>query len=245
MSKKGLHDGHRDRMRERVAQTGIESLQAHELLEFLLFPLIPRKNTNDIAHDLIKEFGSLSAVFNADASRLVDVNGMTEKAALYLSSLPDVFRRYTIDCEKDRDKLCGRGKAMAFMQAQLYGKEVEQIYVAALDAHDNLIRFERLSSGSSDSVEVSIRSIVDFALKTKASAILLAHNHPSGNLKPSQGDYMMTREILWTLDGIGVRLQDHYIFSGENCYSFDKEGKIKIMLREKETTLNDGIYFYE
>lgn len=245
MEQKSAHDGHRGRMRQRILDFGIESLQPHEVLEYLLYPFIPRKNTNDIAHALIDTFGSFAGVLNADIQRLTEINGMTDNAALFLNSLPDVFRCYSVESAKFRDRLCGRGKAREYLRAKLYGKPIEEIYVAAVDAHDNLIQLQKISSGSGDAVNVPVRSIVDFALATKASGILLAHNHPSGKVTPSNGDVMMTREILWTLDSISVTLQDHYIFGGDECYSFEENGKIDVMIKEKDTTLKDGMLFYD
>lgn len=239
------HDGHRDRMRERIEADGIGSLQPHEVLEYLLYCCVPRKNTNDIAHELLKKFGSFSNVLNAEPERLCEVNGVTKNAALFLCSLPDVFRQYTIDSAKSRSALCGRGKAKEFMRACLFGKPVEQVYVAAVDARDNLIRFEMMSSGSGNSVDVSVRNVVDFALRTKASGILLAHNHPSGDVSPSENDYIMTRELVWTLDGIGVNMQDHFIFGGGECYSFEEDDQIKAIKNEKDTNLKEGLYFYD
>lgn len=242
---KAVHDGHRDRMRERVLKNGLESLQPHEVLEYLLFAFVPRKDTNAIAHALINEFGSLSDVLNADKEHLAAVSGMTDNAALFLSALPGLLRIYAAETETRKRSLKGRGKAREFMKNMLYGIKSEQIYAAALDAKDNLINCEKLGAGTADSVQLSVRRVVDFALKNKAASIILAHNHPSGNVKPSQQDYALTREIVWTLHSVECRLLDHYIFGGADYYSFDENGKLDVMLEEKDLTLKDGLIFYE
>lgn len=243
--KNAVHDGHRERMRQRIEQNGAATLQSHELLEYILYSFVPRKDTNEIAHALIDKFGSFAGVLNADAQHLAEIKGMTRNAALFLSNMPSMFRRYSVDTESVKLSLKGRGKAREFMRRQLYGATVEQVVAAALDAQDNVIKYEILAAGTGDGVAVSVRSVVDFALKYKASGILLAHNHPSGSVKPSQQDLMITREIAWTLNSVGTVLQDHFIFNSTDYYSFDEQGKLRAMMEERDITLKDGILFYE
>ncbi len=242
---KGVHDGHRDRMRERIEKNGISSLNPHEMLEYLLFTFVPRKDTNEIAHALIDCFGSLSGVLNADAEHLAEVKGMTRNAALFLSVLPDVFRAYAADVDATRTSLNGKGVTRKYLEKQMYGRPTEQVYIAALDAKDNLIKFEKLNDGDGCSVEVSIRAVVQFALRTKATAIILAHNHPGGNPRPSRQDIMLTREIFHTLYSMNIILQDHIVFSNSTYYSFEEDGKMRLMENEREIQLKDGIYYYE
>ncbi len=243
----GVHDGHRARMRDRIRKSGISSFQQHEILEYLLFSFVPRKDTNEIAHALIDKFSSLAGVLNATEEDLKKVSGMTENAALFLSSLPDVFRAYVNDVNSDgvnRQDLSGRGKARNFLCAKLFGLNQEHVCVAALDAHDKLIKCEIIEQGSGDSVRLDVRKIVDFALRTGASAMLIAHNHPSGNLLPSQKDVNMTQETMSTLAGIGVELQDHLIFCGSEYYSFEESGTIE-KIKSIQEGLKEGIAFYE
>lgn len=242
-----VHDGHRSRMRDRIRKSGLCSMPPHEILEYLLYPFVPRKDTNEIAHALIDRFSSFSGVLNASEDELEQVSGMTKNAALFLASLPDVFRVYVDGVSNDganRRDLSGRGKARNFMCARLFGLNQENVCVAALDAHDKLIKCEIIEQGSGDSVRLDVRKIVNFALRTGASAILIAHNHPGGNLLPSQKDLNMTQEAAVTLAGIGVELQDHLIFSGKDYFSFEERGamtKIKNIQQE----LKEGIAFYE
>ena len=158
-----VHDGHRDRLREKIVSAGIESLQPHEILEFLLFAFIPRKDTNAIAHELINTFGSFADVLSTDVDRLMAVKGMTKNAAIFLNSLPDVLRVYSNDRAKEKISLAGRGVARDFMKAKLFGKEIEQVYMVAVDAKDNFIRMEKLASGDGVAVSVPVREIADFA----------------------------------------------------------------------------------
>lgn len=110
-----MHEGHRDRMRERILLSGIESLQPHEVLEYLLYHAIPRKDTNGIAHELISEFGSFNGVLNADYDALLDVNGMTANAALLLTSLKGVFRMYASGDKKGKIVIATRGDLVRYL----------------------------------------------------------------------------------------------------------------------------------
>lgn len=239
-----VHDGHRERMRERIRNSGLSSLQEHEILEYILYAFVPRKDTNEIAHSLIERFGSFSGVLNADEKSLSHVFGMTANASLFISALPEIFRRYMQDNEKSRKSLKGRGVARAYIGTQLYGKRQEQVYAVALDAHDGIINSRFLSSGSADAVELNVRAVVDFALSNNASNLIIAHNHPSGSVSPSQKDLDVTREVLDTLSALGITLEDHLIFAGKDYYSFEENGLLERMKTAKNC-LKEGITFYE
>lgn len=221
-------------MRERIRRSGLSTLQEHEMLEYILYAFVPRKDTNEIAHALIDRFGSFAGVLNADEKRLAEIAGMTENAALFLCNLPDVFRAYIDDLDKQKPVLKGRGAARTFMGNRLYGVKEEQLHVAALDAHDNLICCRCIAKGSGDAVELSVRAIVDFALNNKASSLLVAHNHPSGNVNPSQKDVEMTKELYITLSSVGVELEDHFIFCGSEYYSFEEQREVGQNKKRKE-----------
>ena len=110
------------------------------------------------------------------------------------------------------------------MKSQVYGSEVEVVVIAALDARDNLIRIERMQKGTGASVPLPIRDVVDFALRTNACSILIGHNHPSGDINPSQNDINLTLEISKMLKNIKVVFQDHFIFGDNKYYSFEENG---------------------
>ena len=242
------HDGHRDRMRERILASGISTLQNHEILEFLLYAFIPRKNTNDIAHALIEKFGTLAGVLNADVQSLLEVDGMTKNAAIYLSTLPEVFRVYVKEVNTKKTDLSGRGVVRDFLGAKLYGLPYEQVVAVALDSKDGFIALEKIATGDGASVKFEVREVVDFALKHNAVNVVLAHNHPSGQTSPSQADVDLTAEVAFTLETIGVHLEDHLIFSGENVYSFEASGrlgKIADVNKKITTTFKEGITIYD
>ncbi len=244
MADKNVHDGHRQRMRERISKQGIESLEQHEVLEYLLYSYVPRKDTNAIAHALIDKFGSISDVMSADPKRLQEVPGVTANAALFLSALPGVFRTYLEDRNEKKTSLKGRVAARIFLGNKLFGMKEEELYVAALNVHEDLIASQKLGEGDGGSVPGAVRNIVDFALRNKANGILIAHNHPSGNVKPSQADVELTYTIMFTLANVDVKLLDHFIFCGSEYYSFDESGKLD-RIRKSKLMFKDGIYIYD
>lgn len=239
-----VHNGHRQRMRERIEKGGIDCLQAHELLEYLLYAYIPRRDTNAVAHELINKFGDLAGVLNASKEHLAQVKGMTANAALFLSTLPEVFRAYIASLNSPKQQLKGKGAVRVFMGNKLYGAKDERAIIAALDAHENLISCDRLGEGSGDSVGLSVRAVVNYALRVKASSVIIAHNHPSGSVSPSQADADFTFQALMTLNNVGVRLADHFIFCGSDYFSFEENGNLERMKNAKNY-LKEGMYFYD
>ena len=236
-----MHDGHRQRMRERIMSGDLENLQPHEVLEYLLFSFIPRRDTNAIAHALIKEFGSFYGVLNADCARLSNVSGMTQNAALFLSNLPAVFRVYMGSNSKDNCELKGRGAVREYLRDKCWALKEERVFAAALDPHDKIIDSKEFERGTADTVTISVRDIVDFAIVTKASKIVIAHNHPSGVVIPSANDIAVTKELHYMLKSIGVNLLDHYIFCDENYYSFEAEGLMD-RIESNTKTLKEGVW---
>lgn len=242
---KNVHDGHRERVRDKIRKGGLPSFQQHEVLEYLLFPFVPRKDTNEIAHELIDKYSSFAGVLNASERDLKSVSGMTDNAALFLSKLPEIMKLYVNDVNSDlvREDLSGRGNARNFLCGQLFGLNQEHVCVAALDAHSRLIKCEIIEQGSGSAVFFSVRKIVDFALGCGASNLLLAHNHPSGNTNPSDADRAMTKELYLTLANIGVNLQDHIIFGGSQYYSFEEHNEFK-QIQNLQKVIKEGIYNY-
>ena len=183
-------------------------------------------------------------MLGADAKQLSEVTGVTEAAALFLSSLPALFRMYLEDRTSHKMALKGRGATRTYLGNKLFGVEDEELFIAALNVHEEMVSCDRLACGTGDSVSVTVRRIVDYALKNRASGILIAHNHPSGKVRPSQADVELTYVILETLANVDVALLDHYIFCGTEYYSFEEDGKLGKM-RKTKTTFKDGIMYYE
>lgn len=216
-----LHRGHRDRMREAVRQNGTESLQDHELLEMLLYHAIPRRDTNETAHELIEECGSLSAVLDAAEPQLAKVPYAKGNVALYLRLLRELAHRYTV---KQMSEVCENGamvydtpdKVAALLYPRFIGLKNERLYVLLLDNSMRLIDLVCVAEGTVSGAPFSVRGIAERAYLRGAAAVILAHNHPGGTTLPSGDDMKMTRQIATALDVLEIPLIEHYVFAGQN-----------------------------
>ncbi|MEG1964253.1 MAG: DNA repair protein RadC [Clostridia bacterium] len=227
-----IHEGHRKRMKEKVLAGGVKSLQPHEALEFMLYPFIPRKNTNDIAHRLIDEFGNFCNVLDADKQELMKVEGMTENASLYFTTLPQIFNAYSQCKNEDKPVLNTYKQAKDFFINLMKNMQVENVYLACLNSDQKLIHIKCMNTGVVNQSSVHIRSIAHEALKFNASGIILAHNHPSNNLNPSAQDIAFTKKLVITMQQLEIPVIDHLIVGADDVYSFKKEGKIDSFLSE-------------
>ncbi len=219
-----VHDGHRERMRERITDFGIESLRDHEVLEFLLFAYVPRRNTNELAHDLLQAFGSLASVFDASVERLEKVKGMSHNAAVYFSSMGDISRRY-LSQDRNASIYIGNAKGCVdYLSPILATKTREEVHLLIADSLGMMTKHIVLDKGIVNESHCNVRAIADIALNHEAVSVVLAHNHPSGKANPSLADIDMTKRVYVVLNGVGVRLTEHVIISRNSYYSFFEEG---------------------
>lgn len=216
--KKNVHEGHRERMRNKYVNKGIEVFEQHEILEMLLFYAIPRKNTNDIAHRLLEACGSLSAVFDAPIDILMQ-QGLSYNAAVLLHMIPDLSRAYQSDKFDNEEKIItdeNIGKKMVHLFA---GKNEECVYAFFLDAKGKEKYSGIISKGDASSAPLFSKDIVSIAARCKAVTVIIAHNHPSGVAFPSRADLEATADIADALDTIGVHLADHIIVADRDYIS--------------------------
>lgn len=216
--KKNVHEGHRERMRNKYVNKGIEVFEQHEILEMLLFYAIPRKNTNDIAHRLLEACGSLSAVFDAPIDILMQ-QGLSYNAAVLLHMIPDLSRAYQSDKFDNEEKIItdeNIGKKMVHLFA---GKNEECVYAFFLDAKGKEKYSGIISKGDSSSAPLFSKDIVSIAARCKAVTVIIAHNHPSGVAFPSRADLEATADIADALDTIGIHLADHIIVADRDYIS--------------------------
>ncbi|MCX4367000.1 MAG: DNA repair protein RadC [Clostridia bacterium] len=225
------HKGHRQRMRERAVKEGLSNFHDHELLELLLYPYIPYKDTNELAHRLLGEFGSLQGVFEADIDSLLGVKGMTNNAAFYISMTPDVFRRYHIAKLATKPVLSTTAAMVNYLEPFMSTLTREEIYLVTLDAKFRFLGIKLLSQGVVSESSFYIRDVVEEIVKKNAVYVVLAHNHPSGSAEPSKTDIDMTARLVGALSGIGVTLIDHIIITIDGYYSFKTRGLIDDMRR--------------
>lgn len=221
----GLHHGHRQRLRRRFLEEGLEGFEDHQVLELLLFNVLPRQDTNALAHLLLRRFGGLSAALEADPADLATIPGMGDVAAAFLTLIPPLTRRYLIDREaRDKPSLNDPAKAAAYVRALTAGRTEEVFYVLCLDQRARLLFPALLARGTVNEAHVHPRQVVEAALRHKAVEVILAHNHPSGNCTPSAADRHLTRILINALIPIGIRLVDHLITAGDRCLSMAQEG---------------------
>ena len=220
--KEHLHGGHRERMRERVANAGAMTLADHELLEMLLYYVQPRRDTNETAHQLIEECGSLPAVLEAGADRLCRVPYIKENAATYLQLLGELSRRYAVAKFRpdgaSPDVIYDRMEKLAtVLYPRVLGQSKELLIAVLFDARMRMVDLFVVAEGSLNSVSMTARAVTQRAYQRNASFCVLAHNHPGGIATPSQEDVRLTRDMETALELVGVPLIEHLVFT-ERAY---------------------------
>lgn len=222
-----IHDGHREKMRQRFLKGGLETFADHEALELLLYYAIPRRDTNPIAHALMERYGSLTAVLSAPVEDLKKVEGVGESAAILLKLVPQVCRKARMADAAQENVLNSSEKAGAYLLERFAGEKNEVVYQLCLDRKGKLIACKRVGEGGVANAELNIRRVMENAILTSASAVILSHNHPSGIALPSQDDYAATRRVQEALRTIGVALTDHIIVADGDFVSMADSGYLE------------------
>ena len=205
------HEGHRDRLRERFAESGSGALADYELLELILFRTIPRRDVKPIAKALMARFGALSEVLNAPVLRLAEVAGMGTATALDLKIVAAVNERALRGALKQREILSSWSSVLDYCKAAMAHETREQFRILFLDKKNTLIADEVQQTGTVDHTPVYPREVVRRALELSATAVILVHNHPSGDPTPSRADIEMTKTIIDTAGPLGIAVHDHII----------------------------------
>jgi len=214
------HENHRKRMRTRYIKQGFENFADHEVLEFLLYYCYPRRDTNEIAHNMIKKFGSLHNLLEADVDTIVSTIGCTENIAVFLNMFPKVAHRYFRNKWGDGVILDNEKIAGEYVIDLFFGSTIEKFYVLCLDKKYKLINAVLISEGTLDEVSAYPREIMSAVIKNNAAKIILAHNHPGGTFKPSKGDFEVTRHVYEGMVYFNLDVVDHIIAAGDTYYSF-------------------------
>ena len=211
LGKAAHYHGHRDRLRERFRQSGDRALADYELLELLLFSLIPRRDTKPIAKALLDRFGSLPEIFGAPVERLMEISGIGEIVATDLKLIGALAHRMLKSEIKARPVLASWASVIEYCRAAMAFEAREQFRILFLDKKNALIADEVQQTGTVDHTPVYPREVVKRALELSATAIILVHNHPSGDPTPSRADIDMTRMIVDTAKPLGITVHDHII----------------------------------
>ncbi len=219
-----IHDGHRQRLKQRFVQEGLDTFHEVQVLELLLFYCIPRQDTNPIAHALLQRFGSLSQVLEAPVQELAKVPGMGENAAVYLHLVMQTGRYYQVNRAMQSKILTTIDQCGEYLCPFFLGRRNETVYLLCLDSKCKVLCCQEIGEGSVNSAGVPIRRIVETALAANASTVVLAHNHPSGLAMPSAEDIQTTRRLAVALDAVEIMLIDHIIVAEDDFVSLAQSG---------------------
>lgn len=216
--------GHRERLRRRLIDRGGEALADYEVLEVLLFAGNPRGDVKPLAKRLLERFGSLSAVLAAPPTELKAVDGVGESAIAGLMAAYEASRRAVREQIIERPVISSWDRLLAYCRIAMAEQKVEQFRVLFLDRKNHLIADEPGTRGTVDQTPVYPREVVKRALELGASAVILVHNHPSGDPTPSKADIQMTRDVSEAAERLGIVIHDHVIITRSGHASFKSKG---------------------
>ena len=221
------HKGHRERLKLRFLESGLDSFTDVQALELLLFYAIPQKDTNPIAHALLERFGSLSQVLDAPLEALKKVPGISDHAATLLRLATELARFYQVDTARRTEVLTSLDACGAYLVPRFFGRKVETVFLLCLDAKCKVLCCREIGEGSVNAASISVRKVVEAALSANATTVVLAHNHPSGIASPSHEDYAATDRARNALETIGVALADHIIVADGDFVSLAESGYLE------------------
>lgn len=216
---KNIHEGHRDRLRDKFLLNGFEGFDHHNILELLLFYSIPRKDTNEIAHNLLNHFGSLKNVFEADYAELLEVKGITKNSATLIKMVPKIAKEYMDDSFKSESNVFDSASKIGhFFVNKFLGEKNEIVYAMLLNNKFELLNVVPVHEGSVNSALVPARKILDAVVKHNASMVVLAHNHPDGFACPSMDDINTTADLAALFAPFDIKLIEHFLVAGNQYY---------------------------
>lgn len=216
----GVHDGHRERVKQEFLKNGFnESTPAHKIIEMLLFYSIPRKDTNEIAHELLNRFGSVSGILDAPAERLTEVKGVTLNTAALIKLIIPIARRYSLEKGTKTENYSTLDEVCRYLMQRYFGYTKEVFSVTSFSGSGRMLGFDVLGEGNVSEVNVSTREVVETVLKRQAVCVIIAHNHPDGVAIPSEEDIVITKNIKSALSHINIRLIDHIVICGDDYVS--------------------------
>lgn len=224
---KNIHDGHRERVKKKFLEHGFsDATPKHEILELILFFSVPRKDTNELAHQLLKKFGSLSGVLNASASELTKFPNITENTVALFKVIMEAARIYNTEGVSKSTVFTSVEEIGTYLLGRFAGITEEQFAVVSLDNKGKFIAYDVLSKGDIRAVGVSSRKVIEVMLERRAGMVVLAHNHPGGVALPSDVDIETTKRIGEALSHIGVRLFDHIVIADGDFVSFKQSRQL-------------------
>lgn len=224
MGETTIHAGHRSRLKERFLAEGLDTFTDIQALELLLFYAIPRQDTNPIAHDLLDRFGSLSQVLEANVEELQQIPGIGANAALLLTLVTQFARFYQVDSAQRIKCLTTLDACGEYLIPYFFGRNKETVFLLCLDAKCKVLCCKEVGEGSVNTAAVSVRKIVETALNSNATTVVLSHNHPSGVALPSEEDVQTTRRVAAALHAVDISLADHIVVADGDYVSMVQSG---------------------
>jgi DNA repair protein RadC len=218
--------GHRQRLRERFAQNGPDALQDYELLELVLFMAIPRRDVKPLAKTLLKKFGSLAEMMNASIEELTKTEGVSENTAIALRTITALSHRMLKQELMQKPVLNTWARLMDYCYTTMAHEKKEHFRILFLNKKNEMIADEIQQSGTVDHTPAYPREIMKRALELGATALILVHNHPSGDPRPSQADIDVTHAVIKAAEPFNVVIHDHIIISRNGYTSLKNEGLI-------------------
>ena len=226
-----LHEGHRKRLREEMIKLDFpEAAPPHKILEILLFYGIPRKDTNPIAHTLLKKFGSVSAVLEADPQDLYEVKGMTQNAVALIKTVLPIARIANNEMDKGGYRFDDMDQFGEHLVRRFHGHNKEIFILSGFDKNGKHFFDEIIANGDTENVTVSVKNIVKVVIRRNPVSVVVSHNHVDGPALPSVADIRMTESLKYTLEQISVRLVDHIIVAGDDYVSIRQSADYKRLL---------------
>ncbi len=221
------NEGHRQRLREKFLSSGLSGFADYEVIEMLLTLATPRKDCKEAAKEALKKFKTLQKVIEASPVELCEIKGIGEKNIFGIKLIKEVAERYLKKKIIDKEYMSSAKEIFDYLYYDMSEKDRETFRVIYLDAKNKIISIEKLFEGSLTESAVSPREIVKAALENKAASVVFAHNHPSGDPKPSDEDIMLTKQLVLACRIIGIVAHDHIIIGNDKYFSFAENGYIE------------------
>ncbi len=244
MDKKGWQrkgEGHRKRLRDKFTEGGLDRFSDEEVVEFLLSLGTPRRDVKPQAREALKRFGNLSSVLSAPMEKLMEIEGIGPKNALYLNFVHQVAGRYLRDKAKGKTFFGSSKAVFDYLFHAMRDLKREIFKVLFLNRKNALISDQDVFLGSLTGSAIYPREVVSMALENKAAAMVFVHNHPSGDPAPSFEDRKLTKDLVWASQLLNIQVLDHVIIGNNTYYSFADEGLIKDYIKEFEERFSPSL----
>ncbi|MBR5614737.1 MAG: hypothetical protein IKW64_05495 [Clostridia bacterium] len=230
-----IHDRHRERLDRKVDEYGLEMLEPHEQLEHLLFAVIPRGDTNAVAHRLLERFITVAGVLNADVEELAKIEGVGKRTAMFLSTMPALLGIVERNIKvTEPPRLYDMKEIQEYVTTYFHGKLVESAYLFSLNSSFRLIAVSKISEGTHDRTVIHRSRVIKQAIKDNAAVALVVHNHPCGNPKPSLSDISLSRSLSEAFESVDIKFADSIIVSGNDIFSIRSNGYLKEVNKKKD-----------